>query len=272
MIRIILLILGALVFASCYRIDDRTYHAVSYNERVRFIILHYTAIDRERSIRALTEGNVSAHYLVTDKKRDPIYQLVPLEKRAWHAGLSEFAGRTNLNDNSIGIEIVNLGYKKTIVDLDSEDEVKNIGNRVYYPYTEAQIKKIGRLLQELVEEYGISPKNILGHSDIAPTRKQDPGPMFPWEKLYREYGVGAWYDEADYEKFYDETLYESYSVGDIQMELRRYGYGIRLTNEIDGETIKVIGAFQAHFRPEKVSGEMDLETFAILKALNEKYN
>ncbi|OQY41863.1 MAG: N-acetylmuramoyl-L-alanine amidase [Fusobacteriia bacterium 4572_74] len=252
--------------------DNRTYKATGYNERVRFIILHYTATERERSIRALTQGEVSAHYLVTDKRWDPVYQLVPLEKRAWHAGISEFEGRTNLNDSSIGIEIVNKGYKKTVVDLDTENEVKNIANREFYPYKDYQIKKIGRLLQDLVKEYKISPKNILGHSDIAPTRKQDPGPMFPWEYLYIKYGLGAWYDIGDFYKFYDKTLYEKYNETDIQMELKKYGYGIKISGEKDSETIKVIGAFQAHFRSDKVTGEMDLETFAILKALNKKYD
>lgn len=270
--KIIFLIAGLLTFTSCYKIDTKTYKATGYNERVRFIILHYTAIDTDRSIRALTQGKVSSHYLVTDKKWDSIYQLVPLEKRAWHAGISEFGGRTNLNDSSIGIEIVNKGYKKTVIDLDTENEVKNIANREFYPYEDYQIKKIGRLLQDLIKEYKISPKNILGHSDIAPTRKQDPGPMFPWEQLYKKYGVGAWYEMKDFHKFYDEELYEKYSEADIQMELRRYGYGIKISGENDGETIKVIGAFQAHFRPSRVTGEMDLETFAILKALNKKYS
>ncbi|NDI77696.1 N-acetylmuramoyl-L-alanine amidase [Psychrilyobacter piezotolerans] len=270
--RIILLIAGALIFTSCYKVDNRTYKATGYNERVKFIILHYTAVDTERSIRTLTQGEVSAHYLVTDKRWDSIYQLVPVEKRAWHAGQSEFGGRTNLNDSSIGIEVVNKGYKKTIADLDTENEVKNIANREFYPYEDYQIKKIGRLLQELVKEYKISPKNILGHSDVAPARKQDPGPMFPWEHLYRKYGVGAWYNAADFQKFYDQDLYEKYSEADIQMELKRYGYGLDINGEKDGTTIKVIGAFQAHFRPAKVTGEMDLETFAILKALNEKYD
>ena len=208
MIRIILLIIGALIFTSCYKVDNRTYKAKGYDERVKFIILHYTAVDTEKSVRALTQGEVSAHYLVTDKRGGSIYQLVPIEKRAWHAGISEFGGRTNLNDSSIGIEIVNRGYKKTIADLDTEDEVKNITNREFYPYENYQIKKIGRLLQDLVKKYKIPPKNILGHSDIAPTRKQDPGPMFPWEQLYRKYGVGAWYEAADFHRFYDEDLYE----------------------------------------------------------------
>lgn len=272
MAKIIFLIAGILTFTSCYRIDSRSYRATGYNERVRFIILHYTAIDKERSIRALTKGEVSAHYLVTDKRWDPVFQLVPLEKRAWHAGISGFGRRTNLNDSSIGIEIVNKGYKKTIVDLDTENEVKNIANREFYPYKDYQIKKIGRLLQELVKEYKILPKNILGHSDIAPLRKQDPGPMFPWERLYRKYGIGAWYEVDDFCKFYDEDLYKKYSEADIQMEFRRYGYEIKISGKIDGETIKVIGAFQAHFRSDRVTGEMDLETFAVLKALNKKYN
>ena len=271
MSKIIFLITGMLMFTSCYRIDNRTYRATGYNERIKFIVLHYTAIDREKSIRALTQGDVSAHYLVTDKRWDPVYQLVPLEKRAWHAGVSGFGGRTNLNDCSVGIEIVNKGYKKMNIDLDTENEVRNIANREFYPYKDYQIRKIGGLLQDLIKVYKVSPKNILGHSDIAPLRKQDPGPMFPWERLYKEYSVGAWYDMRDFHEFYNESLYEKYSKADIQRELRKYGYVIKISGKDDGETVKVIGAFQAHFRPNKVTGEMDLETFAILKALNKKY-
>ncbi len=274
------LLLGAIVLTGCtnttsniksYPINKDEYIATSFNHRIRYVILHYTATDREKSIRTLTTSRVSSHYLVTDEKKDPIYQLVDLDKRAWHAGVSEFGGRKNLNDTSIGIEIVNKGYKRITTNVDLNDPIKNIKTRKYYPYTKDQIKKIAYLLDTLIKKYNIEPQNILGHSDVSPTRKQDPGPLFPWEELYKTYGLGAWYDEDDFRLYNNKRVYEKYSVGDIQKELRKYGYNINITGKINDETIKVIGAFQGHFRPDKVTGEMDLETFAILKALNKKY-
>lgn len=242
-----------------YRVDDSTYRASGKNQRIKFIIVHYTACDDETSIKTLTEENVSAHYLVTTSKREPVFQLVSDDERAWHAGRSYFRGRSNLNDTSIGIEIVNPGIKE--VD----------GRAEFCPFGESQIKKTARLIKKLSEKYNVSPDKILGHSDIAPQRKTDPGPLFPWERMYREYGIGAWYDEFDYYMYSSHYLFENYSVEDMQREFKKYGYDMDISEEWSDKEREVLKAFQMHFRPEKVNGEMDLETFAIIKALNYKY-
>ena len=142
---------------------------------------------------------------------------------------------------------------------------------MFYPYNDAQVFKIGMLLNELTAKYKINPKYILGHSDIAPTRKFDPGPKFPWKHLYDHYGVGAWFEKKDFNAFYSQDLFNSYSAKDLKDELRKYGYDINSTDNWDLQSKKVVSAFQMHFRPRKVDGVFDLETFAIIKALNKKY-
>lgn len=267
------LVLLVLLLSSCtsinYSIDNKKFLSKGQNERIKYIIIHYTATTDEVSIRALTKGNVSSHYLITSKDEEPIYNLVSLDKRAWHAGLSEFGDRKNLNDTSIGIEIVNLGIKS--YDETEEQYGFFIPEDKYIGYEEGQIKKLVFLLKELIKKYNIKPKDILGHSDIAPTRKIDPGAKFPWERLYREYGIGAWYDEKDKRFFMNEKLYSVTPISEIKKELRRYGYKINNTDEWDEESRRVVYSFQAHFNSKNLSGEMDLETFAILKALNRKY-
>ena len=251
------------------QIDNKKFSSKGQNERIKYIIIHYTATTDEVSVRALTKGNVSSHYLITSKDEEPIYNLVSLDKRAWHAGLSEFGDRRNLNDTSIGIEIVNLGIK-------SYDETEKkygffIPEDKYIEFEEGQIKKLAFLLKELIKKYNIKPKDILGHSDIAPTRKIDPGAKFPWERLYKEYGIGAWYDEKDKIFFMNEKLYLVTPISEIKKDLRKYGYKINNTDEWDEESRRVVYSFQAHFNSKNLSGMMDLETFAILKALNRKY-
>ena len=262
-----------LILSSCssvnYSVDSKKFSSVGQNERIKYIIIHYTATSDEVSIRALTKGRVSSHYLITSKDKEPIYHLVPLEKRAWHAGISEFGDRVNLNDTSIGIEISNFG-------VGSYDETEKkygffIPRDEYIEFSDGQIKKLAHLLLELIKKYDIEPKNILGHSDIAPTRKIDPGAKFPWEKLYREYGIGAWYSEKDKRFFMNEELYRVTPIPEIKKELRKYGYKINNTDEWDEESRRVVYNFKAHFNPKNLSGDMDLETFAIIKALNRKY-
>ena len=275
MIKKIVFLLLTLVLSSCtslkYSVNSSKYKSNSYNERVRFVILHYTALNDERSITALTKNNVSSHYLVTQEKYDPVYSLVPDTKRAWHAGTSSFDGYKNLNDNSVGIEISNLGYSSASKQKMTNLKEGVIDTTMFYPYNDAQIFKIGMLLKELTVKYKINPKYILGHSDIAPTRKFDPGPKFPWKHLHDRYGVGAWFEAKDFNLYYSQNTFESYSVKDLKDELRKYGYDINATDTWDLPSKKVVSAFQMHFRPRKVDGVFDLETFAIIKALNKKY-
>ncbi|MDO5089856.1 MAG: N-acetylmuramoyl-L-alanine amidase [Leptotrichiaceae bacterium] len=237
---------------------DTTYNSKGQNFRERFIIVHYTALDKNRSLEVLTTQEVSSHFLISDVESDPVYALVDESRRAWHAGVSEWKTSKNLNDSSIGIEIVNPGY---------------IVEGEFIPYKEFQIEKLAVLLKYLSEKYEIPPTNILGHADIAPQRKQDPGPLMPWKELYAKHNIGMWYDDDIKEAFKNEfsSIFSTLSVSDIQKELKKFGYAVDITNQWDKQTQNVIKAFQYHFRPELFDGKMDLETFSILKALNEKY-
>ena len=249
-----------------FQVDSSTYISRGKEERIKFIILHYTALDNVGSIRELT-GGVSAHFLVLDEDDNKIYSLVPLEQRAWHAGVSAFRGRTNINDTSVGIEIVNDGIAK---------EYRSDPNP-YHPYDHyvdykpIQIEKVAQIIKYVAEKYNIPARNIVAHSDIAPSRKKDPGAKFPWKELYDKYNIGAWYDEADKQEFMDEEKFKATSIREIKDELRKYGYEINRFDEWDKESKDVVYAFQLHFNPKNATGEMDLETFAILKALNKKY-
>ncbi|EEO43502.2 hypothetical protein FSDG_02061 [Fusobacterium animalis 7_1] len=249
-----------------FQVDSSTYISRGKEERIKFIILHYTALDNVGSIRELT-GGVSAHFLVLDEDDNKIYSLVPLEQRAWHAGVSAFRGRTNINDTSVGIEIVNDGIAK---------EYRSDPNP-YHPYDHyvdykpIQIEKVAQIIKYVAEKYNIPARNIVAHSDIAPSRKKDPGAKFPWKELYDKYNIGAWYDETDKQKFMDEEKFKATSIREIKDELRKYGYEINRLDEWDKESKDVVYAFQLHFNPKNATGEMDLETFAILKALNKKY-
>jgi N-acetylmuramoyl-L-alanine amidase len=167
----------ALGCASGPRFDTR-HPSVNYDNRVQFVVVHYTSASLDRSLALLTHGQVSSHYLIGDDASATIYKLVDESQRAWHAGESEWMGRTWLNSSSIGIEIVNPGYKDTPT------------GRLWYPYS-AQVKSLVVLLKDISKRNGIDPKNIIGHSDIAPLRKLDPGPLFPWKRLAAE-GLGMW--------------------------------------------------------------------------------
>ena len=255
-------------------IDPVTYNSVGQNFRQRFIILHYTALDDEYSIKVLTEQEVSAHFLITTRDNEPIYNLVPEDRRAWHAGESEWKASKNLNDSSIGIEIVNLGLNEvTLTDSDTATARALKNQYRQAPYTEEQIKKIAILVKHLSEKYEIAPENILGHSDVAPQRKLDPGPMFPWKELYDKYNIGMWYDEDEKNKIQTEigAEFDILTVTAYQNEFKKFGYAIQITGVYDKQTGNVIKAFQLHFRQENFNGALDIETYSILKALNKKY-
>ena len=250
-----------------YTVTRKNFPAVAQNFRQKYLILHYTALDHDKSVRVLTTQSVSSHYLVNDSTDVEIYQLVDENKRAYHAGVSSWRKDVTLNDTSIGIEIVNMGFK----------EVN--GKRVFAPFPDFQVKKVAALVKDIVNRYQIPPTNILGHSDIAPTRKQDPGPEFPWKKLYTDYGLGMWYDDATKQNFMSQIVPEEYTakindasfIMKVQIALKQFGYGLDQSGVWDDATKKTIEAFQYHFRPENYDGIMDAETWAILQALNQKY-
>ena len=251
-----------------YKVVKAFYPSVGQNFRQKYIILHYTALDDDKSVMVLTQQSVSAHYLVNDLGDNEIYQLVDENKRAYHAGISAWRKDKMLNDTSIGIEIVNAGYKTDAT-----------GTKIFPEYSDAQVRKVAALVKDLANRYMVPATNILGHSDIAPTRKQDPGPKFPWKKLYDEYQVGMWYDEGTKQNFYDSAVLEDYAMQmsvpsflfKIQTALRDFGYDLNPNGAYDDATKKTIETFQYHFRPQNYSGMMDAETWAILQALNQKY-
>ena len=250
-----------------YKVTRNHFPAIAQNFRQKYVILHYTALDHDKSVRVLTTQAVSSHYLVNDSTDIEIYQLVDENKRAYHAGISSWRKDATLNDTSIGIEIVNEGFK--VVD----------GKRVFVSFPEHQVKKVAALVQDIVKRYQIPPTNVLAHSDIAPTRKQDPGPLFPWKKLYDEYGIGMWYDDATVQSFQSQIIPEEFNakindmafVMKVQIALKQFGYGITETGVWDDATKKTIEAFQYHFRPQNYDGKIDIETWAILQALIQKY-
>lgn len=250
-----------------YQLSTR-HQSANQNARIAFLILHYTDEDGANSLRLLTEPEhkVSAHYLIPRENREtslPIYQLVPDSERAWHAGRSRWHQYAGLNASSLGIEIVNLGYPP-------EDELLPPDARRWQPYTPAQIAAVGALSRELVARYQIPATQVLGHSDVAPERKQDPGPHFPWRQLYLEYGVGAWPDEDRVAALLASPLPE-WDAAMWQQQLARYGYGLPQTGQWDEQSRAVMRAFQLHFRASKVDSEADRECQAILMALLEKY-
>lgn len=245
---------------------DKYISSISQDNQVKFLILHYTAVNDVRSLQILTETKVSAHYLIPEipkmKSGKPvILNLVSEDKRAWHAGLSNWNGRLNLNNNSIGIELVNKGF---IEDMFS--------NKVQYHFNEQQISAIIILAQDIINKYNITPDNVLAHSDIAPLRKYDPGKNFPWKRL-AEFGIGAQPEEMTVKKYLaGRSPYTPASVSVIQKYFKIYGYDkIPQSGELEEETLRTISAFQLHFRPAKISGNVDAETEAIAHALIEKY-
>lgn len=230
---------------------DRSIQAVSQSSRVSFVVLHYTVADTPRALDILSNRNVSSHYLITDDEPPRVYQLVDESRRAWHAGQSEWYGRSDLNAASIGIEIVNRGPIK--------------GG--WQPYSESQIQTLEVLLKDIVTRHQILARNVIGHSDIAPQRKQDPGPAFPWKRL-ADAGLGRWYDEpkaARLAQLYRQDGLPPLKV--IQEKLRRAGYAVPDTGVLDTATRRALAAVQMHYRPTRHDGEPDAQTLAILDAL-----
>ncbi|HEX9391085.1 MAG TPA: N-acetylmuramoyl-L-alanine amidase [Usitatibacteraceae bacterium] len=232
---------------------DTRYTSQNQDSRVQFLILHFTSGDFQHSLEELTVGDVSSHYLV-DVSPPTIYQLVPENKRAWHAGVSYWNGYAQLNAASIGIEIVNRGERDT-----SE-------GRVWAEYPQEQIDAVIALVKKIVAEHRIKPEYILGHSDIAPQRKIDPGPRFPWKQL-ADAGLIPWPDVALVAQ--KRTAFEASlpEVDWFQQRLARFGFAVPLNGQLDEATRNVLSAFQMKYRPARFDGVPDAETAAILEAL-----
>lgn len=270
-IRLFGLLILILLISACHTptpkdgyIVDASHQATGADQRIQLLVFHYTAENFPDALNILTQEKVSAHYLVpanpTKKSTRPtVLQLVPENMRAWHAGASSWQGRNNLNDSSIGIEIENMGYTKAS------------SNREWDAYTPEQIELLILLSKDIIKRHQILPNNIVGHSDIAPQRKNDPGPAFPWQQL-AEAGVGAWPNQTDVSRHLIIRQAETtVDIKELQQNLARYGYDVPQTGVFDGATLNVMIAFQMHFRPTNYSGKPDAQTLAILDALLEKY-
>ena len=232
---------------------DRTFTATSQDSRAQYLILHYTALDFPTSLKVLTASGVSSHYLVRDNP-PTIYQLVDETRRAYHAGLSSWKGQTYLNAASIGIEIVNLGYQNTPQ------------GRIYFDFPPEQIDAVIALVKKIVAEHRIPPERVLGHSDIAPQRKPDPGPRFPWKRFADE-GLILWPDAAlvaQKKLGYDQQWP---GVDWFQQKLTTFGYAVPMNSELDEATVNVLAAFQMKYRPSLFDGMPDAETAALLEVL-----
>ncbi|CAG75565.1 putative N-acetylmuramoyl-L-alanine amidase [Pectobacterium atrosepticum SCRI1043] len=232
--------------------------------RIRFLVIHYTAEDFATSLNILTDDHVSAHYLIPahpplQHGKPLAWQLVPESHAAWHAGASSWRGFSRLNNSSIGIEIENAGYQRTLTGY------------TWAPFPTSQIQLVTAIARDIVERYQIAPQNVVAHSDIAPQRKQDPGPLFPW-RLLAQAGVGAW-PEARRVTFYLKGRQSTEPVDEAILleKLSRYGYSVPETMTAR-EKQQVIAAFQMHFRPENYQGQPDAQSEAIIDALLEKYS
>mgnify|MGYP000152986776 CR=1 FL=1 len=218
-------------------------------KKIKFIIIHYTGMEKESSaIKHLTniQSEVSSHYLV--KNNGDIISLVPNLYTAWHAGKSYWKNYILINDKSIGIEISNPGHQF-----------------FYKKFHSKQIKSLIRLINFLKKKYHIKNKYILGHSDIAPDRKKDPGEKFPWEFLSR-YQIGLWHS-------LDKKLLKKYRLIKINnldkmlflKYLTKIGYFFK-KNKTDSISL-ITKAFQRRFRQQLINGKIDLECLEIAKNL-----
>ncbi len=247
---------GALLLSACSTLPsgpkiDRSHSSVAQDSRAMFLILHYTALDWEKSLKVLsTGGQVSSHYLLRDEPAIS-YQLVDENRRAWHAGQSFWAGNQNLNASSIGIEIVNAGYTDGPL------------GRSYAAYPEAQVQELILLIKDIVARHQIRPERIIGHADIAPGRKQDPGPNFPWPRL-AEAGLIPWPDGPQVAAKRPQYELEPPDAAWLQDKLAKVGYQVTRSGELDAQTKSALTSFQMKYRPADHSGNADAETAALL--------
>lgn len=231
--------------------------AKSQASRARFLILHYTALDQARSLHVLTEQAVSSHYLVGNDQPNTVYRLVDESRMAIHAGVSSWKTHAQLNASSIGIEIVNLGYVETPT------------GRQYQAFPQQQIDTVITLIKDIVARHGIKPENILGHGEIAPQRKPDPGPLFPWKQL-ADAGLIEW-PNAD--AVAAQLLIFQQALPDavwFQTKLAEIGYATPKTGIWDQESKNVLIAFQCRYRQHTFDGIPDAESAALLEVITNK--
>jgi N-acetylmuramoyl-L-alanine amidase len=227
-------------------------------EQIKFIIFHYTGMRKEsEAINKLTNirSEVSCHYLI--KSNGEIITMVPDSYIAWHAGKSLWKSYKSLNKNSIGIEITNSGHEFN-----------------YKKFSKKQIISLLKLSKFLIKKYKINAKNILGHSDVAPERKKDPGEKFPWEYLAKK-KIGLWHTIKKQELIKNRKIKTSKVDRDIFFRnLFKIGYSKKIPKNLNKENYfkSISKAFQRRFRQELVDGKIDRECLLISISLLKKYN
>lgn len=238
------------------KIDTTRYQSPNWDERtlpVSILVLHYTGMESgQGALERLCDADakVSAHYVVEEDGR--IFQLVDEAKRAWHAGVSSWKGESNVNSASIGIEIVNGGHDYGLPD-----------------FPDAQVNAVIALSKAIVTRHGISASNIVGHSDVAPGRKQDPGEKFPWKSLAAA-GLGYWPDAVgDDERVLFEPGLRDRGVAILQRGLAQIGYKLEVSGVYDQSTMDVVTALQQRFQPQQVTGHATMQTMMVIKSILE---
>ena len=233
------------------RIIDRpspNHDARPKGHAIDILLLHYTDMATARAaLTRLTDrsARVSAHYCVDED--GTVYRLVPEKGRAWHAGVSYWAGATDINARSIGVELVNPGH--------------TCG---YRHFPEAQMQALEGLAKGILARHPIPAHRVLGHSDVAPARKVDPGELFDWQRLARA-GIGVWPQPLGFPDPGPAVVPRA--IADVQSKLGRFGYDVVVTGIIDRATRQALSAFQRHFRPARFDGAPDGETRRLLTAL-----
>ena len=264
---------------------DRNHYDSRNGARIEHLVMHYTHFDLAASMDVFTkdipDGRASAHYAITQTESHnnvpagvPI-RIVEDDLRAWHAGVSAWRGTINLNASSLGIENINRGF-------DGVDGPNHTPDR-WYGFESAQIETLGKLSQSLVQKYNIKPYNVVGHADISPLRKQDPGILFPWEHLYTKYGVGAWLTEREQnpdviskEFLPREPLVSGVSDAFFLNCLQNYGYHFQHSGYITPELSGVVKTFKSHFSHNQDVGAysevLDEKAMVWAFGLSSKYN
>lgn len=238
-----------------YPAIDATIPSPNFDERkgapVDILLLHYTGMaDDEAAVQWLADprSKVSCHYVVHEDGR--IVAMVDEESRAWHAGQGSWKGVSDINARSVGIEICNPGHEHG-----------------YRGFPDAQIEAVTALGKAIVSRHQVAKEHVLAHSDIAPDRKEDPGELFPWDRLAAA-GVGHYLPPAP---LVDGRFMAVGDAGDpvaaLQGMLKLYGYDIMPTGQYDVQTETVVRAFQRHFRPARIDGVADSSTVSTLHQL-----
>ena len=234
---------------------DRSLTTRDQDSRAKYLILHYTVNSTDEALAEFTgqtEVRASIHYLVTDGAHPKIYGLVDESRNAWHAGVGGgWKADRSINNTSIGIEIVNRGW------------VDGPNGRQWFPYPAAQMDVLMPLIADIVKRNGIKPENILGHSDVAPQRKQDPGALFPWQRL-ADAGLVPW---PDAQRVAAKTREYTGHVPDaawFQHKLAAIGYVVPEDGVWSEASRNVLIAYQTRYRPAQIDGEMDAGSAGLL--------